>query len=96
MSIRPAFGGEPSAGMRHEIALAGHELRQRAGEERLRNPTDQIIFDVVEALMAGIPEEEVSRLSIIDPWFVAKLKNIVDMHRQISKAGREGIEKGPL
>ncbi len=65
-------------------------------KERLRNPTDQIIFDVVEALMAGIPEEEVSRLSIIDPWFVAKLKNIVDMHRQISQAGREGIERDPV
>src|SRR5208282_144383 len=64
-------------------------------KERLRNPTDQIIFDVVEALMAGIPEEEVSRLSIIDPWFVAKLKNIVDMHRKISEAGREGIERDP-
>ncbi len=64
-------------------------------KERLRNPTDQIIFDVVEALMAGIPEDEVSRLSIIDPWFVSKLKNIVDMHRRISDAGREGIERDP-
>jgi carbamoyl-phosphate synthase large subunit len=64
-------------------------------KDRLRNPTDQIVFDVVEALMAGIPEEEVSRLSIIDPWFVAKLKNIVDMHQQISQAGREGIERDP-
>jgi len=62
---------------------------------RLRNPTDQIIFDVVEALKVGIPEEEVSRLSVIDPWFVHKLKNIVEMHKRIEEATREGIDSDP-
>ena len=28
--------------------------------------------------MVGIPEDEVARLSVIDPWFVSKLKNIVE------------------
>lgn len=63
--------------------------------ERLRKPTDQIIFDVVEALMVGMDEEEVSRLSVIDPWFISKLKNIVDMHRRITEAGKDGLERDP-
>jgi carbamoyl-phosphate synthase large subunit len=63
--------------------------------ERLKNPTDQIIFDVVEALMVGLPEDEVSRLSVIDPWFVNKLKNIVEMYGLITKSGKEGIERDP-
>jgi carbamoyl-phosphate synthase large subunit len=63
--------------------------------DRLRNPTDQIIFDVVEALMVGLPEEEVSRLSVIDPWFVSKLKNIVDMYGRVKAIGKEGIERDP-
>ncbi|MDG6914881.1 MAG: carbamoyl-phosphate synthase (glutamine-hydrolyzing) large subunit [Nitrososphaerota archaeon] len=64
-------------------------------KKRLRNPTDQIIFDVVEALMVGIPEEEVSRLSVIDPWFVSKLKNIVDAYRRVETSGREGVDRDP-
>jgi carbamoyl-phosphate synthase large subunit len=64
-------------------------------KDRLRNPTDQIIFDVVEALMVGIPEEEVSKLSVIDPWFVSKLKNIVDMYGRIQRSGKDGIERDP-
>jgi carbamoyl-phosphate synthase large subunit len=63
--------------------------------ERLRNPTDQIIFDVVEALMVGLPEDEVSRLSVIDPWFISKLKNIVEMHGRITSAGKDGLERDP-
>jgi len=62
---------------------------------RLKNPTDQIIFDVVEALMVGIPEEEVARLSVIDPWFISKLKNIVDAYRRVEMSGREGIDRDP-
>jgi len=62
---------------------------------RLRNPTDQIIFDVVEALMVGIPEDEVARLSVIDPWFVSKLKNIVDAYRRVELSGREGVDRDP-
>ena len=62
---------------------------------RLRNPTDQIIFDVVEALMVGIPEEEVAKLSVIDPWFVSKLKNIVDAYRRVELSGREGVDRDP-
>ena len=63
--------------------------------ERLRTPTDQIIFDVLEALMVGMDEKEVSRLSVIDPWFISKLKNIVDMHQRISKMGKDGLERDP-
>ena len=64
-------------------------------KERLKNPTDQIIFDVVEALMVGLPEDEVSRLSVIDPWFVSKLKNIVEMYGRITESGKDGIERDP-
>ncbi len=86
---------------------AQHQVRRRRSRRfvetddlavlraRLKNPTDQIIFDVVEALMVGLPEDEVSRLSVIDPWFVSKLKNIAEMYGLITKSGKEGIERDP-
>ena len=62
---------------------------------RLKNPTDQIIFDVVEALMVGIPEDEVAKLSVIDPWFISKLKNIVDAYRRVERGGKGGVDRDP-
>ena len=46
----------------------------------LERPTDSIAFDVTEALRAGIRPEEVAAKSEVDPWFVSKLKNVVDFH----------------
>lgn len=63
--------------------------------KRLAFPTDQILFDVVEALRAGIPEDEISKLSEIDPWFISKLRNIVEMYRLLEQAGTEGLERDP-
>ena len=45
--------------------------------------------------MVGIPEDEVARLSVIDPWFVSKLKNIVDAYRRVELSGREGVDRDP-
>jgi carbamoyl-phosphate synthase large subunit len=63
--------------------------------KRLASPTDQILFDVVEALMVGVQEDEISGLSEIDPWFISKLKNIVEMYKVLEKVGREGVESDP-
>ncbi len=49
----------------------------------LRNPTDLRLFRVAEAIKRGISIDEIYRLSRIDKWFLYKLKNIVDLNRQI-------------
>ena len=51
--------------------------------EALERPTDTIIFDVADALRAGVPVEEVSSKAEVDPWFVSKLKNVVDLHSDL-------------
>ncbi|MFZ8850165.1 MAG: carbamoyl-phosphate synthase (glutamine-hydrolyzing) large subunit [Thermoproteota archaeon] len=49
--------------------------------EELKNPTDEILFYVAKALKAGMSIEEVAKYSKIDPWFISKIKNIVDMEK---------------
>lgn len=49
----------------------------------LRNPTDLRLFRLAEALKRGISIDEIYRLSRIDKWFLYKLKNIVDLQRQL-------------
>lgn len=46
------------------------------------------VFTIAEALKAGIPVEEIYRLTGIDPWFIHKMKNIVDVEELLRKLGR--------
>lgn len=54
-------------------------------EQALVQPNDEIIFAVVEAMKAGMSIERINQLSFIDPWFLVKIKNIVDMEAQLRK-----------
>ncbi|MEM1673640.1 MAG: carbamoyl-phosphate synthase (glutamine-hydrolyzing) large subunit [Candidatus Bathyarchaeia archaeon] len=49
----------------------------------LRNPTDERLFKIVKAIKMGIPINEIYRLSGIDPWFLHKIKNIIDMEGRL-------------
>jgi carbamoyl-phosphate synthase large subunit len=49
----------------------------------LRNPTDLRLFRIAEAIKRGISLDEIYRLSRIDKWFLYKLKNIIDLERQL-------------
>ena len=49
----------------------------------LRNPTDLRLFRLAEAIKSGISIDEIYRLSRVDKWFLYKLKNIVDIERQL-------------
>ncbi|HIE14854.1 TPA: carbamoyl-phosphate synthase large subunit, partial [Candidatus Bathyarchaeota archaeon] len=51
--------------------------------EALRNPTDKRLFKIVKALKMGMPIREIYRLSGIDPWFLYKIKKIIDMERKL-------------
>ena len=47
-------------------------------DEELANPTDLRIFSIASALEEGYSIERLHELTKIDPWFLGKLKNIVD------------------
>ena len=52
-------------------------------DEELANPTDLRIFAIAQALEEGYTLERIEELTKIDPWFLSKLKNIVDMKNQL-------------
>ena len=53
-------------------------------DEELANPTDMRVFSIASALEAGYTVERISELTKIDPWFLGKLKNIVDYKAVLS------------
>jgi carbamoyl-phosphate synthase large subunit len=48
-------------------------------EQALLHPNDEIIFTLVKAIRAGMTIKRINQLSAIDPWFLMKIKNIVDL-----------------
>ncbi|MEC7553067.1 MAG: carbamoyl-phosphate synthase large subunit [Pseudomonadota bacterium] len=53
----------------------------------LKTPTPDRLLHITDALRAGMSEEEICRLSGFNPWFVARLKNIIDMEAKIREFG---------
>ena len=52
-------------------------------EYSLLHPTDNILFDVARAIYSGLSIERINKLSSIDPWFLIKLKNIIEMENKL-------------
>ena len=49
----------------------------------LANPTDERLFKIVKALKKGIPIEEIHQLSGVDPFFLHKIENVVNMEKKL-------------
>ena len=78
-------------------ALRSLEQRPPAAAEvrdpvLLDNPNDRRIFAVMEALRQGLSVEEVSRRSTISPWFVDRIRALVEVEERL----RRGLDDGTL
>ncbi|MBQ0046447.1 MAG: carbamoyl-phosphate synthase (glutamine-hydrolyzing) large subunit [Prevotellaceae bacterium] len=54
-------------------------------DEELQNPTDLRIFAIAQALEEGYTVERIEELTKIDPWFIERMKNIVDYKHKLSE-----------
>jgi carbamoyl-phosphate synthase large subunit len=52
-------------------------------DEELANPTDLRIFAIAQALEEGYSIDRIYELTKIDPWFIERLKNIVDYKHKL-------------
>ena len=52
-------------------------------DEELANPTDLRIFAIAQALEEGYSIEKIESLTKIDPWFLTRLKHIVDLKNEL-------------
>ncbi|MEM1539774.1 MAG: carbamoyl-phosphate synthase (glutamine-hydrolyzing) large subunit [Candidatus Bathyarchaeia archaeon] len=61
-------------------------------KKALVEPTDERLFKIVKAIKIGIPIEEIYSLSGIDPWFLYKIKNIIEMEKKLKSLNIESEE----
>ena len=59
-------------------------------DEELANPTDMRIFAIAQALEKGYTIERLFELTKIDPWFIERMKNIVNFKHKLQ--GYDKIE----
>ena len=50
---------------------------------KLRTPNSRRVFAIRQAMLAGFTLEELHEITLIDPWFLRQIKEIVDMEGQI-------------
>ncbi len=55
-------------------------------EDKLAHMDNNIIFTITNALAHGISIERISKLTSIDPWFIARFDKIVKMAERLKKA----------
>ncbi|MBQ3879222.1 MAG: carbamoyl-phosphate synthase large subunit, partial [Oscillospiraceae bacterium] len=88
MSIGPTFEMAMMKAVRGaEIGLDtlnAPPLDARPVRERLADQDDRRIFTVFEALKAGVSIDEIYKITMIDPYFLGKLQNLVDMEAELA------------
>ncbi len=100
MSIAPYFeaaimkavrGAEIGLDTLNNKALDGVDIR-----ERLKVQDDLRLFTVFKALKDGISIDEIHKITMIDEWFLGKLKNLADYEKSIDgkPLSKEMYEKG--
>lgn len=65
--------------------VENHAIKIPDIEKSLHEPTDMRIFVVSKALKIGYTIEQIHQLTMIDRWFLEKLKHIVDIDQQLKE-----------
>lgn len=64
-------------------------------KDKLQNPTDSRLYEILEGFRQGMGLEEIHQLTRIDKWFLANIERIIHLERGIGKLGEAvaGIKK---
>ncbi len=77
--------------------LGGNEVKDlksiRAG---LAKPTAERVLYIRFAFKAGMSLDKVHRITMIDPWFLSQLNEIVTMENKLLKGGEKGLNRDNL
>ncbi len=60
-------------------------------EDEIREPTDERIFAIYRAMKEGMSVDKVHGLSHIEPWFLAKISNIVFIEKELAQLRKNQV-----
>lgn len=76
--MKAVRGAEIKQETLNRVSLSGAPL-----SERLKRVNDVRIFTIFEALKSGVSVEEISRITMINPFFIERIKNLADFEKKI-------------
>jgi carbamoyl-phosphate synthase large subunit len=53
--------------------------------KEMKKPTDKRMFAIAQAMESGYSIEEINKLTKVNPWFLSKMKNIIDIKNKIAR-----------
>ena len=65
--------------------LVGNKLIFDDLDRELKQPTDKRIFAIAEAIKRAYSIDKIYKLSKVNPWFLYKIKNIVEIEKKLKK-----------
>ena len=65
--------------------VENHEIKIKDIGKALHDPTDMRVFVVSKALKIGYSVEQIHKLTMIDQWFLQKMKHIVDIDQRLKQ-----------
>jgi len=65
-------------------------------EKELKEPTDKRMFAIVEAIRKNYSIEKIYQLSNVDPWFLYKIKNIIDIEKKLKNCTLKTLDHSLL
>jgi carbamoyl-phosphate synthase large subunit len=104
MAIGRTFKEALQKGLRAlESGRTGWVVSERLQDDRLPDdsletlrgamatPTPERIFQIKRAMLAGVPLDEIHRITAVDPWFLAQMHELVEAEREY--AGLAGTDE---
>lgn len=76
--------------------VANENYSFRSLEKELRQPTDERLFGIAEALKKGFSVDRIHRLTRIDRWFLHKIKSVVDCEARLRACRPRPVPPGLL
>ena len=70
------------------IGLVNNDFTFENIDRELTEPTDKRIFAIAEAFRQGYSIEKVNELTKVNPWFLHKMKKVVDIEGQLRAQGK--------
>ena len=80
-----------------DVGLNGfvcNNLQFKDLDKELLEPTDKRIFAIALALQKGYSVEKIHQLTKITPWFLYKMKNIIDVEKRLIDSTLDEIDNG--
>ena len=86
--------GSPEASQKTEASQTA--LENKILEEQLTHPSSRRLWFLADAMRRGWTNEELFRLTYVDPWFLGQIRSLIDYEQQILNTSLEELTADSL